>query len=247
MTSSAEELDRRARGEFARLGQTRVRRGELLRHPVYTRFVHWSVAITFILSLLSGFAIYSPWLFRFLTPIFGGGAITRSLHPWFGVAFEVFFLFQFINWFAPMAWTAADSRWTRNMKAYVTNREGREPEDVGFFNGGQKLYFWAIAVTALLFLITGILLWFDDSVPRWSIAVSYVIHDLAALVMLGGLIIHIYEGTAHQPGTFRSMIDGTVTEEWARTHHPAWHRRVTGRDPDEVEERKKSKPVDRTR
>ena len=82
MTSSAQELDRRSREEFARLGQTRVRRGELLRHPVYTRFLHWSVAITFILSLLSGFAIYSPWLFRFLTPLFGGGSLTRALHPW---------------------------------------------------------------------------------------------------------------------------------------------------------------------
>jgi formate dehydrogenase subunit gamma len=237
MTSSAEELDRRARGEFARLGQTRVRRGELLRHPVYTRFLHWSVAITFILSLLSGFAIYSPWLFSFLTPLFGGGALTRALHPWFGLAFQVFFLFQFINWFAPMSWTASDSRWIRKLKAYVTNKEGREPEDVGFFNGGQKLYFWAIAVCGLLFLITGILLWFDDSVPRWLVAVSYVVHDIAALVMLGGLIIHIYEGTAHQPGTFRSMVDGTVTEEWARTHHPAWYKRVTGGDANRVDER----------
>ena len=230
MTSSARELDRRAREEFARLGQTRVPRGELLRHPVYTRFLHWSVAITFILSLLSGFAIYSPWLFRFLTPLFGGGALTRALHPWFGLAFEVFFFFQFINWFAPMSWTGADSRWLRKIKGYVTNREGREPDDVGFFNGGQKVYFWAIAVTAVLFLVTGVFLWFDDAVPRWSVAVSYVIHDIAALIMLGGLIIHIYEGTAHQPGTFRSMIDGTVTEEWARTHHPGWYKRVTRRD-----------------
>ena len=239
MTSSAEELDRRARGEFARFGQTRIRRGELLRHPVYTRFLHWSVAITFILSLLSGFAIYSPWLFRFLTPLFGGGTLTRALHPWFGLAFEVFFIFQFLNWFAPMAWNSGDTRWIRKLKGYVTNREGREPEDVDFFNGGQKLYFWAIAVSAVLFLITGILLWFDDNVPRWLVAVSYVIHDIAALLMLGGLIIHIYEGTAHQPGTFRSMIDGTVTKEWARTHHPAWYRRVTGQDPDEEEERKR--------
>lgn len=239
MTSSAEELDRRARGEFARLGQTRVRRGELLRHPVYTRFLHWSVAITFILSLLSGFAIYSPWLFRFLTPLFGGGALTRALHPWFGLAFQVFFLFQFINWFAPMTWTASDSRWIRKLKAYVTNREEREPEDVGFFNGGQKLYFWAIAICGLVFLVTGILLWFDDNVPRWLVAVSYVLHDIAALIMLGGLIIHIYEGTAHQRGTFRSMIDGTVTEEWAWTLHPAWYKRVTGQDPDEGYERKK--------
>jgi len=51
-----------------------------------------------------------------------------------------------------------------------------------------------------------------------------VIHDIAALVMLGGFIIHVYEGTAHQPGTFHSMMDGTVTEDWARTHHPRWFR-----------------------
>jgi len=121
MSTSAEEFDREARGEFARLGKTRVHRGELLRHPVYTRFLHWSVAIFFILALLSGFAIYSSWLFRWLAPLFGGGARTRALHPWFGVGFEVFFLFQFINWFAPMAWTIADRRWLRRLKAYATH------------------------------------------------------------------------------------------------------------------------------
>jgi len=202
-----------------------------LRHPVYTRFLHWSVAIFFILSLLTGFAIYSPWLFRWIAPLFGGGPRTRLLHPWFGLVFTVFFFFQFLNWFVPMAWTASDRRWMKKMRQYVTNEDRVESEDVGFFNAGQKLYFWAIVVSAILFLITGLLLWFDDVVGRWVVAVSYVIHDLAALVMLAGFIIHIYEGTAHQPGTFGSMIDGTVKENWAWTHHPAWYRRATGRDP----------------
>src|SRR5258708_12627897 len=120
MSTSAEQFDRDARGEFARLGQTRVHRGELLRHPVYTRFLHWSVAISFILSLLTGFAIYSPWLFRFLTPVFGGGARTRALHPWFGVVFEVFFLFQFINWFAPMPWTPPYRHWLPRIQPHPT-------------------------------------------------------------------------------------------------------------------------------
>ena len=66
---------------------------------------------------------------------------------------------------------------------------------------------------------------------------SYFLHDVAALVMLGGFIIHIYEGTAQQPGTFRSMTRGTVTNRWAWTHHPAWYREVTGRDPREDYER----------
>lgn len=230
MSTTAKGFDEKARGEFARLGTTRVHRGELLRHPVYTRFLHWSVAIFFILSLLTGFAIYSPWLFRWITPIFGGGPRTRLLHPWFGLVFEVFFLFQFINWFAPMAWGEADRRWMRRIRQYATNEDPVEAEDVGFFNAGQKMYFWAIAVCGVLFLITGLVMWFGDLVNRWLAVVSYVIHDLAALVMLAGFIIHVYEGTAHQPGTFRSMMDGTVTERWARTHHPKWYRAVTGRE-----------------
>lgn len=230
MSSSVERFDDKARRGFSRYGRTVVHRGELLRHPVYTRVLHWSVAITFILSLLSGFAIYSPWLYRWLTPLFGGGPMTRFLHPWFGLLFTVLFVFQFVNWFAPMRWTGSDRRWMRRMRAYVSNKEKVEAEDVGFFNGGQKLYFWAIVISAVLFLITGVFLWFDDVFPRWLVAVSYVLHGIVALVMLAGFIIHIYEGTAAQPGTFRSMTNGTVTEEWAWTHHPAWYGEVTGRD-----------------
>ena len=80
-----------------------------------------------------------------------------------------------------------------------------------------------IVFSALTFLVTGLLLWFDHVVPRWLVAISYVLHDLAALVMLAGFIIHIYEGTAAAPGTFQSMVDGTVTRDWAATHHPGWY------------------------
>jgi formate dehydrogenase subunit gamma len=231
MSSSVERFDEKARRKFSRYGQTAIHRGELLRHPVYTRILHWSVAISFILSLLSGFAIYSPWLYRWLTPLFGGGPMTRFLHPWFGLVFDVAFFFQFLNWFAPMHWTDVDKRWLREAKNYVTNREALAPEDTGFFNGGQKLYFWTIVVSAIFFLLTGLPMWFDDIVPRWIVAVSYVLHDIAALAMLAGFIIHIYEGTAAAPGTLQSMTDGTVTKEWAWTHHPAWYAEVTGRDP----------------
>jgi formate dehydrogenase subunit gamma len=247
VSEQAERFDERARREFSEHGRTIVRRGELLRHPVYTRVLHWAVAIFFVLSLLSGFAIYSPWLFRWLAPLFGGGPTARFLHPWFGLAFDLFFFFQFINWLAPMAWTEADRRWMRRIKEYTTNQQKVEPEDVGFFNGGQKLYFWAIVLSGLLFLATGLLMWFDDAVPRWLVALSYVVHDLAALVMLAGFIVHVYEGTAAQPGTFRAMTDGTVTDEWAWTHHPAWYAEVTGRDPREDDERARRRRLGRER
>lgn len=239
MSVTAKGFDEKARGEFARMGRTRVRRGELLRHPAYTRFLHWSVAIFFVLSLLTGFAIYTPWLFRWIAPLFGGGPRTRLLHPWFGIVFDILFFLVFLNWVAPMVWTQADRHWMKRIRQYATNKEPLEAEDVGFFNAGQKLYFWALVVCGILFLITGLLMWFGNLVPRWLTVVSYVIHDLAALVILAGFIIHVYEGTAQQPGTFDSMVDGTVSESWAWTHHPAWYREVTGRDPREAYEREK--------
>jgi len=245
--STAERFDEKARRNFSKLGHTVVRRGELLRHPIYTRFLHWSVSLFFILALLSGFAIYSPWLYRWLTPLFGGGATTRTLHPWFGLGFVIFFCLQFVNWLRPMTWTRTDTRFVRNMKRYATNEEKLEPEDTGFFNGGQKLYFWTIALSALLFLITGILIWFDNVTNRIVVAISYIIHDVAALVMLGGFLIHVYQSTTAEPGTFRAMISGTVTKAWAWTRHPAWYREVTGSDPRADYEAESRRQQDRDR
>ena len=65
------------------------------------RVLHWTVALFFFLALFTGFGIYLPWLFRWFTPIFGGGQLSRILHPYFGVAFVFFFALQVLNWFHP--------------------------------------------------------------------------------------------------------------------------------------------------
>ena len=231
MTPVVDRVDEAARGRVNAYGRTRVGQDELLRYPVYTRVLHWSVAIFFLLALLSGLAVYTPWLYRWLTPFFGGGPMTRLLHPWFSLGFVVFFALQFLNWLLPMIWTPADSRWIRRIRAYVTNAETLEPQDVGFFNGGQKLYFWAIVVSTVLFVVSGFPLWFPEVFGRLAVAIGYVLHDIAALVMLVGFIVHVYESTAQHPGTFRAMTRGTVSKPWAWTHHPAWYRDSTGRDP----------------
>lgn len=229
MNGAVERFDDEARRRVDALGRTVVRGDELVRHPVYTRVLHWGVAIFFVLALLSGFAIYSPWLYRAITPIFGGGAMTRLLHPWFSLGFVLFFLFQFLNWLAPMTWTADDRRWMKRLRSYVTNAEPAEPEYVDFFNAGQKLYFWAIVASAVIFLLSGIPMWFPKTFGRVTVAISYVFHDLAGLLMLGGFIVHVYQATIAEPGTFTSMTRGTVERRWARTHHPAWYRRIAGR------------------
>jgi formate dehydrogenase subunit gamma len=228
MNGAVERFDEALRARVDRHGRTVVKPGQLLRHPVYTRVLHWGVALFFIPALLSGLAIYSPWIYRAVTPLFGGGPMTRLLHPWFSVGFVAVFTLQLLNWLRPMTWTPDDRRWLSRIRAYVGNDDPREPDYVDFFNGGQKLYFWAIVVSALLFLASGIPMWLPGTFGRAAVAIGYVLHDLAALVMLGGFIVHIYESTLAVKGTFRSMTRGTVEQRWARTNHPAWFRRVTG-------------------
>lgn len=231
MASSVERFDDKARDAFESFGQTTVYRGELLRHPVYTRALHWMVALFFFLALFSGFGIYLPWLFRWFTPIFGGGQLSRTMHPWFGVGFVVFFALQALNWLKPMAWTSADTNWMRGMKKIVSGEEKMDPPETGFFNAGQKVQFWEILTGCVVYLITGIVMWAGaDTFGRISVAISYVLHDISALIMLGGIFIHVYESTFGQPGTFQAMTRGAVSDAWAWTFHPAWYKEITGRD-----------------
>jgi cytochrome b subunit of formate dehydrogenase len=88
-------------------------------------------------------------------------------------------------------------------------------------------------------------MWFPKTFGRITVDIGYVLHDLAALVMLVGFIVHLYEGTAAQPGTFRSMTRGTVRLRWAWTHHPGWYRHATGRDPRADYERARAEQAER--
>jgi formate dehydrogenase subunit gamma len=231
MTTSVRPYEEDVRRDFAGLGRTVVRQGELLRHPTYDRFLHWSVAIFFFLALLSGLAVYAPWPARFLAPLFGGGPMTRFLHPWFGLGFVIAYAFQFANWLPTMKWTDADTKWLRGISRYIRGEQRLEPEDTGFYNGGQKLQFWEIVCGGAVLLITGLIMWFPEITGRIAVAISYVLHDLSALIMLFGIWIHVYLSTVGQPGTLQAMTRGVVTRAWAWTNHPAWYREVTGRDP----------------
>lgn len=230
MATSAERFDQRPPNAIDQMGHTVVYEGEMLRHRVYSRFLHWAIGIFFFLALLSGFGIYMPWIFRWFTPLFGGGALTRMLHPWFGVGFVFFFALQFFNWLEPMRWTDADRKWMNNIREYIRNERPIEPPETGFFNGGQKIQFWEIAAGCVVYVITGLMMWFPEIFGRTAVAIRYPLHDISALIMLFGIFFHVYLSTVGQPGTVQSMTRGTVTERWAWTHHPKWYKEVTGKE-----------------
>jgi len=59
---------------------------------------------------------------------------------------------------------------------------------------------------------------------------ALVLHDLTFILFVVAIVFHIYLGTAAEPGTFHSMIRGSVSKRWARFHHPRWYREVMGEE-----------------
>ena len=202
--------------------------GRLVRFRWTTRALHWSVALTFVLTLFTGLPIWTP-VFGWLAIFFGGLQVARWLHPWFGIVFSFFILLQFIDWARAMRMTPADKRFIRlgNFLAYM-RWEGHD-EDVGKYNGGQKLLFWLSSLAALGLLLTGVVLWFPqlftEPVRQWS----WLLHDITFILFTLLIIGHIYLGIV-EPGTYTAMIRGTVSRDWAKLNHPAWYREVTEAD-----------------
>ena len=201
---------------------------EIVRHRLSSRAIHWTVASFFFLSLLSGLPIWTP-IFGWMAALFGGLHVCRWLHPWAGVLFVASSLVMFLHWRRDMRLLPSDREWLRPKKVVQYLKHQGDDPDVGKYNGGQKLFFFATALGALGLLLTGVVLWFPLTFPRLLMAASILLHDLTFILFAVAIVFHIYLGTAALPGTFGSMTRGTVTKAWARLHHPRWYRDVTGK------------------
>ena len=133
-------------------------------------------------------------------------------------------------WRRDVEMTEVDKNWLNHTDAYITNDEEHAPLSARF-NGGQKLYDWLMFYGAFLLLLSGIFLWFPEYIPRqaaWVRDVMILLHEIAALVTIGGFIIHVYMGVFMVPYSMTAITTGYVTRSWAWTHHRLWYLRVTG-------------------
>ena len=208
---------------------TREPGGIILRYTLSERVHHWVGFFFYLYCLITGLAFWSPYMY-WLAAIVGGGPTARFWHPWFGLAFTVSMVWMYRMWDRDMQITEPDRRWSKAMEYYVKNEDEKLPP-IGRFNYGQKLFFWLMLYGVILLLISGLGLWFVESIPwslRWLRYLAVTIHVAAALATIGGFIIHVYMGTAMVRGGFTSIIRGEVSTTWAKTHHRLWYEQVTG-------------------
>lgn len=194
----------------------------ILRTKFIDRACHWTVVICFFLVSLSGIALFFPTL-QWLTQTFGTPQMGRILHPFFGLVIFVALMFMFFRFVRHNIPEKEDIPWVKGIVEVLKGNEHKVAR-VGKYNAGQKMMFWSIMSLTLLLLVTGLIIWrpyfahfFPITFVRWSL----LIHATAAIVLIHAILIHMYMAFWVK-GSIKGMIEGKVSERWARKHHPRW-------------------------
>jgi len=182
------------------------------------RALHWVNALGFFTLLATGLILYLPSL----SILVGRRPVVKDIHFWSG-----------IGWIAALALVAVAGdrrgllRTAREIDTFDTDdirwlRRLYAPQ--GRFNAGQKINAVLNAAFAVLFLLSGLLLFFGERDTRFRFASTVVLHDGLTLVATILLVGHLYLSVLH-PATrhaLRGITVGTVREDWASVHHPKW-------------------------
>ncbi len=206
-----------------------VPHGHVLRYSLRERLVHWVAAASYIYLLLTGLAIWSPWLF-WVAVILGGPHVSAKLHPWAGLIFCGAVSRMYSMWAPQMKITGVDKQWWGSLSHYIRNEDDKMPP-AGRYNAGQKILFWSFFWAGLALLVSGLVLWFPEYIS-WNLRVlrylAVFIHPVAALVTIANFMIHIYMSVFAERGAFGSVIRGDVSIAFAKRYHPGWYKEIVG-------------------
>jgi formate dehydrogenase subunit gamma len=200
-------------------GSREARISLVRRFSLTERLLHWVNALGFFACLVTGLMLYAPAL----SALVGRRVLVQRIHFWLG-----------LGWVAALVlvalagdtrgllatareldtFDAEDRRWLR----------ARRPAPAGRFNAGQKLNCAASAAVVVLFLISGLLLWFGERDTALRLASTIVLHDALMFASVLLVIGHVYLAAIHPPTrhSMRGITRGTVRDDWARAHHPRW-------------------------
>ena len=199
---------------------------KILRFTLNERMVHWfTVLIFWLLGVTGLILLYGRMV---LIPLLGpaGFSITASaskeMHNLIGPLFLFAMLALIITFIKDNFYSSGDMKWLFKAGGLLGGHVS-----AGRFNAGEKIWFWIASIFGLALCITGLILDFAIlGQGREVMALSHVIHSISAIVMISISFGHIYLGTAGMQGSFSSMANGYVDENWAKAHHDRWYEQI---------------------
>ncbi|TET66536.1 MAG: formate dehydrogenase subunit gamma [Dehalococcoidia bacterium] len=206
---------------------------EIQRYRKPTRILHWVHAGAFVLLFLTGLILFIPQL-----GILAQDSWTRVIHR---IAAAVFIIAPLIyipmNWKATkrgiklaFSWGADDIGWLQAAPRYYFLGDEKAMPPQGHMNTGQKMWWFMVIVFGIIFVITGLVMWFaKGAAPAAVFQWMVFVHDIAFIVTGTMLFLHIYLGVFHplMASAWDTMVRGKVSAEYAKAHHGKWYEEVT--------------------
>ena len=194
------------------------------RFSVNQRVVHWFAAGLFVLLGVTGLVLlYGRYV---LVPILGPegfsatAAACKEVHNLFGPIFPFALLALIVLFGRGNRFRWLDVKWFLKAGGLF----GHKIADSGYYNGGQKTWFWMTVLFGILISVSGLVLDFPAfGQGREVMAAAHVVHAVIAIGFIAASLGHIYIGTLGMEGAVESMTSGYVDANWAKEHHNLWY------------------------
>lgn len=199
----------------------------------WQRLVHWWTAYSFIALALTGLIIMFgkkiilPWLGH--DPYSWVAIIAKYIHNFVGPLFIVCSVAMVITFVKKNFFNRADWPWMKQLGGLINHKH----PDAGYFNAGEKVWFWGgVVLLGLIMSLTGLVLDFTNfGQTRYVLQIANYLHIGGAALYIFGSMGHIYLGTLGTPGAYEAMKHGTVDTSWAKSHHRLWYEQVAKQSP----------------
>jgi len=189
----------------------------------YERMLHWLLAIVFLFLAVTGLILLLGR--TLLIPLFGDhlfsliASASKEGHNLFGPIFLVSLLMMLVSFARRNIYEKGDLTWLLKGGGFI----GKGHVTGGFFNMGEKSWYWLVILVGLAISISGLILVFPNfGQGRVIMAVSQIVHVFGAILLIAVSIGHMYLGSVGTEGSSEGMISGYVDINWADAHHDRW-------------------------
>ena len=199
----------------------------IVRYTRSSRIFHWLHSLAFVLLLLTG-------LVHFLDHTPSNGLwILGIIHRAAAVLFVGLPLLYYFIWPKRVAefvknifkGSKSDWQWLKAVPAYYFGGAEEKMPPQGQINSGQRYWEITVVITGIVFVVSGIMLWFFKfllpiSVYQWAL----VIHAIVFIIVFIFFLLHVYLGVFHPrfKESFHSMLDGRISRQYAKRHYLKW-------------------------
>ena len=210
----------------------------ILRMTGRQRFQHWLLLTSFIVLVLTGFALKYPdsWL---ATILGASEPFRRITHRVAGVVMIAVGMFHV--WY--VAFTAEGRKGVidllprrkditdlvQALRYYALGGASKPKFDR--FNYREKAEYWAVVWGTLVMAATGTMIWFKIAMflPKWIIDVALAIHFYEAILATLAIVVWHFYNVIFDPDVYPlnwAVSDGRVSEEYYREEHELEYERM---------------------